>query len=281
MGTNYINLQKRGAMIMLTRNPFDNDVLDTSKYLTKAQEEAVARMSLSIQSNTLGVLTGEIGSGKSTVMRHLTTSIPTDKYDIIYLCISNLRPKDLYSEVLYKLGETTPFYLIQAKRLLQETILQRQKQSDKIPLLIIDEAHELQHESIMELRILMNYEMDLKSGFPIILCGQPELRRILKLKKFEPISQRIKMQYHLGGLSREEISEYIKFRLSEIGLERPVFSESSIAKIFSYTQGIPRIVNTICHGAIFDAETNKEEVIEDKHIAKVLNDLERQKGLIC
>ncbi len=266
---------------MLTRNPFDNDVLDTSKYLTKAQEEAVARMSLSIQSNTLGVLTGEIGSGKSTVMRHLTTSIPTDKYDIIYLCISNLRPKDLYSEVLYKLGETTPFYLIQAKRLLQETILQRQKQSDKIPLLIIDEAHELQHESIMELRILMNYEMDLKSGFPIILCGQPELRRILKLKKFEPISQRIKMQYHLGGLSREEISEYIKFRLSEIGLERPVFSESSIAKIFSYTQGIPRIVNTICHGAIFDAETNKEEVIEDKHIAKVLNDLERQKGLIC
>ena len=183
--------------------------------------------------------------------------------------------------MLYKLGETTPFYLIQAKRLLQETILQRQKQSDKIPLLIIDEAHELQHESIMELRILMNYEMDLKSGFPIILCGQPELRRILKLKKFEPISQRIKMQYHLGGLSREEISEYIKFRLSEIGLERPVFSESSIAKIFSYTQGIPRIVNTICHGAIFDAETNKEEVIEDKHIAKVLNDLERQKGLIC
>lgn len=265
---------------MTTKNPFDNDVLDTFKYLTKGQDEAIARMKISIESNSLGVLTGEIGSGKTTVLRHLTASIPKDKYDIIYICISNLRPKDLYSELLYKLGETPPFYLVQAKRLLQETILQRHSQNDKTPLVIIDEAHELHYDTIMELRILLNFEMDLRSGFPLILCGQPDLRKILKLRKFEPISQRIKMQYHLVGLAKEELSNYIKARLKELDLERPVFSDSAISRIFTHTQGIPRIVNTVCHGAFFDAESINEEVIEEKHIVKVLSDLERQKGMI-
>lgn len=264
----------------MINNPFDNNAVDTNQFLSIFQNEACARMELALSGNSIGVLTGEIGSGKSTVIRHLTLKLPSNNFEVVYLCVSRMKPRDLYSELLYKIGESPPFVLNQAKRLFNEVIQQRHKQNEKKLCLIIDEAHEIHPDTLLEIRILMNFEMDSGSLFPLILCGQPELRKLLKLKKFEPISQRIKMQYHLLGMTKNELTEYVNVRMSSAQMDRPVFSESALTKIYSYSQGIPRIINALCSATLFDSLSSNDTVIEEKHIAKVIADMDRQKGLI-
>lgn len=263
---------------MMHKNPFDARVVDTDKFLTRSQTEAFARMEFVMNSPSLGVLTGEVGSGKSTILRHLAKIAPADVFQIIYLCVSRLKPRELYSEILHQLGETPPFGLLNSKRLFFEVIQNREKQKEKKPLIVIDEAQDIHPDTLLELRFIMNFDMDLSPVFSVILAGQPELRKLLKLRKFEPILQRTKMQYHLVGMEKEEISDYIKFRMSEHGLSKPIFSESAISKIFSSSGGIPRVINTICLGALFDAQQKDEEVIEERHIHRAIADLERQRG---
>lgn len=259
----------------MTENPFEDNNIPM-KFITEGQQEALARLQLSVRQKALGVLTGEIGSGKSTLLRHLVGTLSSDLYQPVYLCMSRMKPRDFYSEVLYQLGESAPFLLSKSKRLFNETIRTRHHQKEKTLLLIVDEAHDILPEMLLEFRIIMNHDMDSESLFPIILAGQPEFRRTLKLKKYEAVSQRIKMQYHLSGMSKNETTAYIKSRMEKI--ERPVFAESAISKLHAYTQGIPRPVNLICANALFDAKSNKEDVIEEKHIIRVISDLEMQRG---
>jgi type II secretory pathway predicted ATPase ExeA len=262
----------------VNNNPFESYVIDTEKFLTRSQQEAFARMKMVLEQSGLGILTGEIGSGKSTILRHIAQIAPAEKFHFIYLCISKLKTRELYSELLNQLGETPPYGLLNMKRMFAEVIQQQIKQSDKKPLIVIDEAQDIHSEALLELRFIMNFDMDLAPIFSVILAGQPELRKILRLRKFEPILQRTKMQYHLVGLSKEEIGEYIKVRLAKQGLTKPVFAESAISKIFAASNGIPRIINTICMGAFFDAQLKDEDVIEERHVHRAIFDLEHQRG---
>lgn len=112
----------------------------------------------------------------------------------------------------------------------------------------------------------------------MILVGQPELRRILRLKKYEATAQRIGLQYHLTGLTKEETIAYIRHQLHLSGIEQPVFAESVLQRVYAASQGIPRVINLICSHALFDAINRRQEVIEEGDIARVLADFERQRG---
>lgn len=259
----------------MNEKPFE-DNKNQLKFLTQDQKEAMARLQLSIRHKNLGVLTGEVGSGKSTLLRYIATSVSVEQYYPVYICISGMKPRDFYYEMLYHMGEQTPFLMTKTKRLFVESIRNWHKQKEKTLLLIVDEAHEIHHDMLLEFRIIMNHEMDKESLFPIILAGQPELRRTLKLKKFEALSQRVKMQYHLGGMSVEETKDYIHARLE--GIDRPVFADSAIHKLHSWTMGMPRSVNLICANAYFDAKSKGAQVIEENHIIRVISDIEKQRG---
>jgi len=261
-------------------NPFEVSLIDTNKFMTTNQIECLARMEFVLENVGLGILTGEIGSGKSTMLRHIAKVAETKNYEHLYICVSKLKPKELYSEILYLLGETPPHTLINCKRMLKEIIETRATHSDKKILVIIDEAQDMALETLLEIRYLMNFEMDLKPIFPVILCGQPEFRKLLRNKKFESINQRIHMQYHLNGLTPKELIEYIDVRLEACKIKKLRFDESAINKIFSYTAGIPRIVNVICSGAIHDAMLKDEFIIAERHVQRTITDLDKQRGLV-
>jgi type II secretory pathway predicted ATPase ExeA len=131
---------------------------------------------------------------------------------------------------------------------------------------VVDEAQEMSTSMLTELRFLVNHQMDSCSLFPLILVGQPELRRLLRLNKHEAIAQRISLQYHLGGLSAEETKTYIKHQMQTTGMNTPVFSESALSRIHAASQGIPRVINHFCSQALHDAERRGHEVIEETHI---------------
>lgn len=258
--------------------PFGRNPEVTALFDSAGHQEAFARLKLVVQNRYLGVLSGEVGSGKSTLIRRLVHTLDPMLYQPVYLSISRLTPRDFYTEMLSRLGEVPPFLLVKAKRLWEETLEARHKQGDKTLVLIIDEAHELSQAMISELRFVMNYRMDSASLLPLILVGQTEFRRILRLKKYEAIAQRVQLQYHLGGLTKEETIAYIRHQMNVAKMDRPLFSEGAMQMIYAASQGVPRPVNHICNQALHDAVSKGHDVIEESHIGRVLADMERQRG---
>jgi len=256
--------------------PFDT-YSEVPKQLTQSQQESFARMSTIIESSGLGVLTGEIGSGKSTILRALTAGLSSAKYTVIYICYANLIPRMLYSKLIEGLGDQPLFGLPKMKQQWQ-SLLENVLMDGKKLILLIDEAHELPANTLLEMRFLLNHKMDLMPCFSLILAGQPRLRTDLRLKAFEAISQRIKMQYHITGMSLDETALYIKTKLSEASIQQPLFAESAVEIIHKSTQGIPRVVDQVCRYAFHSAIKNNDQVIEEKHIITVLADMDRQRG---
>jgi type II secretory pathway predicted ATPase ExeA len=258
--------------------PFSRQIGVSALYESQGHREALARLQLMVENRYLGLLTGEVGSGKSTLIRRLFQSLDPMRYLPIYVSMANLKPRDFYGELLRHTGEMPPFSLVKAKRLWAEVLQARQEQAEKTLVVVVDEAQEMSDAMLPELRFVVNHQIDSCSLFPLILVGQSELRRTLRLKKHEALTQRIPLQYHLGGLGPEETATYIRHQMKTAGLTVPIFSESATQRVHGASQGIPRIINQVCAQALYDATHRGHEVIEEVHISRVLADYERQRG---
>ncbi|GEO28171.1 hypothetical protein ACOALA_08000 [Alicyclobacillus acidoterrestris] len=104
------------------------------------------------------------------------------------------------------------------------------------------------------------------------------MRRKLRLKKYEAISQRIEMAYHLSGMTREESTEYIRHQMKQTGGNLPVFTDAAMQMIHAASKGIPRVVNQMCTQALYDAAAKNSEAIDESHVGRVLTDQEWQRG---
>lgn len=258
--------------------PFNRNVQVSSLFESSSYQEGLARLNLMVEHHYLGVLTGDVGAGKSTMIRRLVDSLDAMRYQPVYLSIGGLKPRDFYGELLRLLGEIPPYAIVKAKQLWGSILNDRYTRQDRTLVIIIDEAQDLSEQMLLELRFVMNYNMDSVSLFPLILVGQPELRRTLRLRKYQSIAQRVQLQYHLGGLTQEETAAYIRHQMKMAGVNSPVFSESAINSIYGMTKGIPRLINHLCTQTLYDAACKKHEVIEEQHIGRVLADYDRQQG---
>lgn len=261
-----------------TATPFSRDIKASDLFESLAYREALARLKVVVAKNYLGVLSGEVGTGKSTVIRKLVHSLDTMRYQPIYLTISGLKPRDFYGEVLRHMGEVPPYSIVKAKAMWERILDSRYEQRDKTVVLIIDEAQDLSEKMLLEIRFLINYKMDSIALFPVILVGQPELRRNLKLRKYESVAQRVQLQYHLGGLTPEETAGYIHHQMKTAGLSSPVFADSAIEMVQGISKGIPRVINHICAQVLYEANLKGREVIEETHIGRILSDMNYQRG---
>jgi type II secretory pathway predicted ATPase ExeA len=231
-----------------------------------------------LPNGSLGVLTGEVGAGKSTLIRHLVRLLDPMRFHPIYLVQAGMKPKDFYSELLRLLGEETPYHLEKARQLFHKTLQQRQQQGDRALVVFLDEAQDVAPSLLLELRFALNQHMDSTSLFSLVLVGQPELRRTLRLNKHEALSQRVRLQYHLTGLSAEETASYIRHQMKGAGYTTPLFSESALKLIHSDTRGIPRLINHICAHALHATKKSGAEIVEADLIARISQDTARQRG---
>ncbi|MCL6543463.1 MULTISPECIES: ExeA family protein [Bacillati] len=262
-----------------TPKPFSKELDPSLCYEFRGHREASARLDLMIQHRTLGVLTGEVGGGKSTLIRRLFTSLDPMTYLPIYLCYASLKPREFYGGLLEAVGVEPVYTVSRARKLWQEVVRSRSAPGERTMVVVIDEAHEMSEAMLLELRFALNYNIDSASLFPLILVGQPELRKLLRLKKYEATVQRIGMQYHLSGMSKEETSAYIRHHMTVSRTEKPVFAESALSRIFAASQGLPRVVNQICTQILLDAAARNLDVIEEGDVVRVLADMDRQRGV--
>ena len=235
-------------------------------YMSTGHREALAHLLYGIKGEGgFVLLTGEVGTGKTTVSRVLLDLMPKD-FEIAFL----LNPPSTVVELLATLcdefgiayqpnSNSIKDYVTQIYAFLLDLHAKGRR-----PVLIVEEAQNLSTEVLEQIRLLTNLETNERKLLQIIMIGQPELREKLSRPELRQISQRITARYHLGPLSRKEVSEYVSFRLTTAGLKRgtSLFPARTITKLYRLTQGLPRLINSICDRALLGAYVEGKKVVD-------------------
>lgn len=241
-------------------------------FLSPSHQEALAQMLFGIQTRRgFVVLTGEVGTGKTTLIRALLQQLaPGSKAAYLYHAI--LGAKGLFQFICREYaiptsGKETKNELID--RLW--ALLLAEQQSQRPVVLIIDEAQNLKPHILEEIRLISNLETTESKLIQILLVGQPEFDRTLDRQEMRQLKQRVALRYHLTKLNRPDTERYIHHRLKVAGNHSPaaIFPPESIDEIYHYTNGLPRAINILCDNALIMGYTMSARRITPDQIRKV------------
>ncbi len=257
----------------LTDFPFDLMLQPDELFASATLAEAQARLKHLLELRAIGLVTGEAGSGKTTVCRKITAELHPGLYRVFYVPLSTGNVMDMYKSIGWELGLPTERNRAAAFRVIRAEITRLTLEAKQRPVLIVDEAHHLRNDVLEDLRILTNYEMDSHNRLCLLLVGLTELRRRLGMAVHESLAQRIVIRYHLAGLSREELPEYLTHRLRLAGCELPLFEPPAVEALFQATQGMPRKVNRLAHYAFTSAALAKAKTVCIEHVQTALEEI--------
>jgi len=263
------------AFFGLKENPFQMTP-DTRYFYPSAKHlDALNHMVYAIQERRgFVVITGEIGSGKTTLSRVLFQKLdPSTKTASIRN--THITAKDLVTltleelEIPYKPASTKTTLI----GLLNEYLVE-QLRGDNNVVLLIDEAQNLKPNVLEEVRMLSNLETETEKLIQIILMGQPELKSTLWLRGLTQLRQRVTLHYHLAPLDEAETTQYVAHRLHVAGANStPIFGAAALSKIFQYTQGVPRLINSLCDRALLTGYVNESKCVDAATVDEVAGEL--------
>jgi type II secretory pathway predicted ATPase ExeA len=218
------------------------------------------------------VVTGEIGAGKTTLLQHLLKSLPED---VIVGLISNAQGDrgELLQWVLYSLGQKFDprASYVELFQQLQEFLLESYAEGHRV-ILIIDEAQNLNVNTLEELRMLTNINSNKDELVQLVLVGQPELRSLIMRPELKQFVQRVGSSFHLSAMSKDNVAAYIAHRLKVAGGTGEEFDPGAVEAIYRLTSGIPRLVNQLCDLGLVYAFSAEELCVTAETIDSVLAD---------
>lgn len=255
----------------LQKFPFENTPDPEFMYYSSEHEEALIRLVYAIKHNKGAVmLSGEIGCGKTMLSRVFIQQLPDSEFDVGLMTNPSLEPIDFLKEAIYQIGLTSqsnskPELLsILNNRMIENT------KNNRSMLLIIDEAQLIYRDTLEEIRLLLNFQLNDRYLLNLVLLGQPELREIIR--GYKQLDQRIAIRYHLNPLNPDDTGKYISFRLEKAGRSESIFTPAAIEEIYNYSQGVPRKVNNVCDLSLLIGFSAKAEKIDSDIIKRVLKD---------
>jgi len=241
-------------------------------YASKNHDLALTHLEYGITDNKgFIVLTGDVGTGKTTLINFFLSKIATD-VNTAFIFNTNIDPTTFLEMVANDFGLHIPdtrrstLYDGLYQFLLDEHIHGRRS------VLIIDEAQNMPKETMEEVRMLSNFEAEESHLLQIIIVGQPQLRQRLNDPELAQLTQRISVYYHLAPLEKSDISRYIKHRLKVTGHTSPdsLFTSDAIEKIYEYTNGVPRLISSICDTALVYGYADEIKTIDANIIKEVI-----------
>ena len=265
----------------LRENPFNLTPDPDFLYLSKVHKKALAYLTYGLKAGQGFIqLTGDIGSGKTTLLR---TLLKKNRNEIKSAFIVNPKAtfEQLFRMILYQFSvvesEATDSKDILLRKFYDYLMEQARKNCPVV--IIFDEAQNIETSVLEEIRMLSNLETEKKKLIQMIFVGQPELRDILLLPKFKQLKQRISVAYHIVPLGRDDTEEYINHRLKVAGAgDRSIFTECACEEIYSYSNGVPRLINIACDATLLAGYVEEKKVLDGNFVKETINELIKDLG---
>jgi len=260
----------------LKENPFNVNPDPRFLYLTKQIEEALTGLMYGIQTRKGFItLTGEVGTGKTTLVNRLLDWLHHRRARTAFLFNSRMNSNQLFDFILAEFDIPCDSKSKSQQLLkLNHWLLERYRAGETV-VLIIDEAQNLTYPVLEEIRLLTNLETSTEKLLQIVLSGQPELEEKLKLPQLRQLRQRIMLRCRTAPLSEEQTREYISERLRIAGASGdPIFSPKAVETIHVYSLGIPRVINLLCEHSLVNAFVEQQRPIQPKIIEEVAREFQ-------
>jgi type II secretory pathway predicted ATPase ExeA len=220
------------------------------------------------------VITGEIGSGKTTLIESFLAEVPPEIV-VAHISQTQLSPVEFLQALLVEFG-FKPFRKrkVELLAMLKDFLIEQYATGKKL-LLVIDEAQNLSRKVLEEVRLLSGLESQKEKLIRIIIAGQPELSRKLDSPRLQQLTQRVRLRFHLSALSKRETHEYITHRLNVAGAnDRTIFTDAACDMVFRYAGGVPRLVNVLCDTALLCAFGEEQTQVDDKIVKAAADELQ-------
>lgn len=262
------------AFFEMKHTPFVRNIPVDQLYRSPRIEDAIGRLKYTVDHNRFSVVIADPGCGKSTLMRMFVGELPKEKYQPLYLSDSKLTPRWLYAGLLDQMGLEAKINRGDSKRILQREVENLRTTQGKRVVVILDEAHLLDKETLEEFRFLLNCNFDSESPMALILVGQRELwDQKFRLQTYAAIRQRVYMSILLTRLDMSEVHSYIASHLAYAGCTKELFMSDAEEEIYKISGGIPRQINDICEKTLLYASQQNKKLV-DSHMVRFVADNE-------
>lgn len=247
-------------------------------YMSERHREALAHLLYGVSGQGgFVVLTGEVGTGKTTICRCFLNQIPKNT-DVAFIINPKLSARELMASICDELSIQYPDSAsIKVLNDLINHYLLLAHADNRHTVLIIDEAQNLRVDVLEQLRLLTNLETSEKKLLQIILLGQPELRDLLAQNELRQLAQRVTARYHLHELSKVEVGAYVKCRLAVAGRKGRLFDQQAIKQLYKLSGGVPRLINLICDRALLGAYASQSDSVEEQHIKHAYREIQGER----
>lgn len=247
----------------LEYNPFIKNNNDTKIELSNS-EQLLFRLKHLEEIKGIGLITGEPGLGKTTTIRHWAKNLNPNLYKVIYIAHTTITVREFYKELCFKFGLDEYHTKTKSLNSLQDEIKRLWIEKRITPVIILDEANYLPSAILNDLKIMLNFDMDSKEPYILLLVGQNIIRNTLNMKSNEALKQRIAMNYTMNNMEKVESKNYIDSKLKLAGLNQDVLTPEAYNNIISASNGVPRRINQIMDKALLLLANQKANLINEQ-----------------
>lgn len=263
----------------LTEKPFSLTPNPRFLYLSRTHQEALAHLRYGLE-NRVGFIavTGEVGTGKTTTLRMLFGQLDEKRFRLAMIFNPRLSVMELLRNVNREFGlparKRSNLAMVEE---LNEFLLS-ENSAGRTPVLVIDEAQNLETDVLEQIRLLSNLETDSDKLIQIVLVGQPELDVLLGRAELRQLAQRITVRCRLGSLDRQETCEYVRHRLRVAGVFGDLFEAKALLAVFHATGGVPRLINVLCDRALLCAYAGDQQRVALTDVRQAQRELAQEAG---